>query len=53
MNEIQGTKIAGIQRNRLLDLVVTHIKYQKNTIYHAIYIEVFSYGTVSYLTFST
>ena len=32
---------------------VTIIKYKKITIDHAIYIKVFSDGTVSYLAFST
>ena len=37
----------------LLDAVVTILKYKKRTIDHAIYIKVFAYGTVSYLTVST
>ena len=41
MNEIQGTKPAGIQWNRLLGAVVTILKYKKSTIYHSIYIKVF------------
>ena len=53
MNGIRGTKPDGIQWNRLLDSVVTIIKYKKNTIYHAIYIKVLTDGTVSYLTVST
>ena len=53
MNRIQGTKIAGQQCNRLLDSVVTIIKYNKTTIDHDIYIIVLSDGTVYYLTFST
>ena len=53
MNGIQGTKPARIQWNRLLDALVTIIKYKKITIDHAIYIKVFSYGTVSYLKFYT
>ena len=53
MNEIQGTKPAGRQWNRLLDAVVTIIEYKKSTIDHAIYIKVFDDGTVSYLTVST
>ena len=53
MNGIQGTKPAGRQWNRLLDTVVTILEYKKSTIDHAIYIKVFDYGTVSYLTFST
>ena len=54
MNGIQGTKPAGRQWNRLLDAVVTIIKYKKSTIDNAIYIiNFFSDGTVSYLTVST
>ena len=53
MNGIQGTKISGRQRNRLLDAVVTIIKHKKNTIDHAIYIKLFTDGTVYYLTVST
>ena len=53
MNVIQGTKPAGRQWNRLLDTVFTILKYKKRTIDHAIYIKVFSDGTVSYLTAST
>ena len=53
MNAIQGTKPAGRQWNRLLDAVVTLLKYKKSTIYHAIYIKLFTDGTVSYLTVST
>ena len=44
MNGIQGTKPAGQQWNRLLDAVVVILKYNKITIYHAIYIKVFSDG---------
>ena len=53
MNGIQGTKPAGQQWNRHLDTVVTIIKYKKSTIYHAVYIKVFTDGTVSYLTVYT
>ena len=53
MNRIQGTKPSGIQRNRILDTVVTTIKYKKSTIDHVIYIKVFTGGTVSYPTVST
>ena len=53
MDRIQGTKLAGRQCNRILDAVVTMIKYKKITIYHTIYIKVLSDGTVSYLTVST
>ena len=40
MNGIQGTNLAGRQWNRLLDAVVTILKYKKSTIDHAIYIKV-------------
>ena len=53
MNGIQRTKQAGRQWNILLDVVVTIIKYKKSTIDHAIYIKVFTDGTVYYLTVST
>ena len=53
MNEIQGTKPVGRQWNRLLDAVVTIIKYKNSTIGHAIYIKVLTDVTVSYLTVST
>ena len=53
MNVIKITKPDGIQRNRLLDAVVKIIKYNKITIDHAIYIKVFTDGTVSYLTVCT
>ena len=46
-------KQAGIKWDILLDLVFTAIKYKKSTIDHAIYIKVFTDGTVSYLTVST
>ena len=49
---MQRTKPAGRQWNRLLDAVVKIIKYKNITIYHAIYIKVFTGGTVSYLTVS-
>ena len=52
MDVIQGKKTAGRQWNRLLDEVVTILKYKKITIDHAINIKVFSDGTVSYLTVS-
>ena len=50
---IQGTNAYGRKWNRLLDSVVTIIKYKKSIIYHDIYIKVFTDGTVSYLTVST
>ena len=53
MNGIQGTKPAGRQWNRLIDAVVTIISYKKRKNDHAIYINVLSDGTVSYLTVST
>ena len=53
MNLIQGTKPAGRQYNRLLDTVVPILKYEKITIYHDIYIKVFTFGTLSYLKVST
>ena len=52
MNGIQGTNPSVRQWNRLLDAVVTIIKYKKSTIYHSIYIKVFTYVTVSYFTVS-
>ena len=48
MNGIQGKKAAEQQCNKLLYAVVTILKYNKSTIYQAIYIQVFSYGTVYY-----
>ena len=53
MNGNQVKKTAGKQWNRLLDAVVTIIKYNKSTIDHEIYIKVFNDGTVSYLTVYT
>ena len=53
MNVIQGTKPDGRQWNRLLDAVVPIFKYKKRKIDHAIYIKVFTDGTVSYLAVST
>ena len=53
MNGIQGTKPAGQQWNRILDAVVTIIKYNKITIDNAIYIKFLSDGTVSYFIVST
>ena len=51
--EFKEKNPAGRQWNRLLDSVVTILKYKKITIDHAIYIKVFADGTVSYLTVST
>ena len=53
MNGTQGTNPDGRQLNRLLDAVVTIIKYKKSTIDNTIYIKVFTDGTVSYITVST
>ena len=53
MNVIQGTKPAGQKWNILLDAVVTILNYKKSKIDFAIYIKVFTYGTVYYLTVST
>ena len=53
MNGIQGTKPAGQKWNRLLDSVVTIIKYNKSKIDHAVYIKVFFDETVSYIKVST
>ena len=46
-------KPSGRQWNRILDAVVTIIKYKKSKIDHTIYIKVFSYGKVSYITASS
>ena len=53
MNGNQGTKPSGRQCYGLLDAVVTIIEYKKSTIDHAIYINVFDDGTLSYLTVFT
>ena len=53
INEIQGTKPSGRKFNRILDSLVTIIKYKKSTIDHDIYIKVFTDLTVSYPTVST
>ena len=53
MNVIQGTKPSGRQWNRLLDAVVTILKYKKSTIDHNIYIKVFTDGKVFYPIVST
>ena len=49
MNGIQGTKSAGRKWNGLFDAVITILKYKKITIYHTIYINILSDGTLSYL----
>ena len=53
MNGIQVTNPARRQWNRLIDVVVKIIKYNKIKIDHAIYIKLFTDVTVSYLTVST
>ena len=53
MNRTQGEKPTERKCDGLLDTVVTILKYKKITIDHAIYIKVFTYGTVYYLTVST
>ena len=53
MNIIQGKKPDGRQWNRLLDAVVTILKYKKIAIYSAIYIKVLTDRTMPYLTIST
>ena len=53
MNGIQGTNPAVRQWNRILDAVFTILEYNNRTIYHDIYIKVFTDGKVSYLTVST
>ena len=52
MNRIQGTKPDGRQWNKLLDAVVTILKNNKGTIYHAIYIKLLSDGTIYYFIVS-
>ena len=53
MNGIWGTKPYVQKLNRLLNSVVTIIKYNKSIIDSVVYIKVFSDGTVSYLTIFT
>ena len=53
MNGVQWTKPAGIYWNRLLDALVTILKYKNITIDHDIYIKVFTYVTVSCIIVST
>ena len=53
MNGIQGTKSAVRKLNQLINAVVKILKYNITTIDHAIYIKVFYYVTVSYLTVFT
>ena len=48
-----GKKTVGQQWNRILDVVVTMIKYKKITIDHTIYIKVLSDVTIYYFTVST
>ena len=53
INVIQGKKSAGQKYNRLLDAVINILKYNKISIDIAIYINLFSDETVSYLKVST
>ena len=53
MNIIQITKPEGQQWKRLLGTVVTVLKYKKISIYHGIYIKVFSDRNFPYITVST
>ena len=53
MNVIMVTKPDGQQWNIILDAVATIPKYKKITIVHAIYIKLFSGGTVYRPTVST
>ena len=53
MNGMQGKNPSVRQWNRILDELVTFMKYKKITIDNAIYIKIFPYCTVSYLTVST
>ena len=46
INGIHGTKPSGRQYNRLLDAVVTIIRYNKSTIDHTIYINAYRDVTV-------
>ena len=48
MNGVQVKKPSGLQYNRLLDAVVTIIKYNIIKIDNAVYIKVLSGETVSY-----
>ena len=49
MHVIQGKKPAGRQWNRLLDSVVTILKYKNSTIDYYIYTKVLTNGTAPYL----
>ena len=51
--EFKEQKPSGKQWNRILGAVVTIFKYKKSTIYHDIYIKVFSDVTVSYIAVSS
>ena len=53
VNGVQGKNPAGRQCNRPLDLVVIVLKYKKIIIDPAIYINVSSYGDISYFTVFT
>ena len=52
MNEIQGNKSAGRRWKRLLYAVVHMINYNKVTMYHSIYVNIFFVGTAFYITVS-
>ena len=49
MNGIKGGKPPELKWNKLLDTVVTILKYNKRTIDHAIYIKLLYDGTVSHM----
>ena len=51
--QFKEKKPSGRQCNRLLDAVVTMLKYKKSRIGYYIYIKFFNYGKVSYLIVST
>ena len=50
MNVIQGTNLVGRQCVVLLDYAVNIIVYKRSIIGHAIYVKLFSNGTISFLT---
>ena len=53
MHGTQGTKPSARKWNRLLYELVTILKYKNSTIYHDIFITVFTDAKVSYLAVST
>ena len=53
MNGIKVTNPAGNKWNRIIDAVFTVMKYKKITTDDIIYVKVFYYGNLSYLTLST